>query len=480
MRRTCGVACLLCVVATALAVELGGSTKTLASKDPQGSEIAELRAVQETVVQAQHDLDGMNQDEQDAAAMGSEAPAKKASDARADLGEALMKEDDLLQNPAEDTDAAVQAEAMANNVLQEGATEGEEKADHKDVAQVFDLAKTLKQSDLLPEGWTEKTDATTGKNYYENTVTKTTSWDPPRSLVGIALAAAKGQLQLRREVDEMKAKMESQQDLGESANTAVDAQCPKQVEALLGNVHKLQATVKSLAAKLNLTGEQKQLLDNLMKSVVLPAVKPPAKPAAKPPAKPAAKPPAKPAAKPPAKPAAKPGATHAQAETKSMDLGEGDTIEASGSPVELREAEALEQQDDKRERQEVEAAMEAETQEVSKRFAADQKEKEEVIKKASMQAGTAMEQKMAKQDAELLAADHDTEDSMRSIVGSQQQLENEQALFSGTMTPDEVNAVVDPDISKMEKEDLEESNGFAAVYTNHHVAAHNLGSHSRP
>ena len=82
-------ACLLCVVATALAVELGGSTKTLASKDPQGSEIAELRAVQETVVQAQHDLDGMNQDEQDAAAMGSEAPAKKASDARADLGEAF-------------------------------------------------------------------------------------------------------------------------------------------------------------------------------------------------------------------------------------------------------------------------------------------------------------------------------------------------------------------------------------------------------
>ena len=149
MRRTCGVACLLCVVATALAVELGGSTKTLASKDPQGSEIAELRAVQETVVQAQHDLDRMNQDEQDAAAMGSEAPAKKASDARADLGEAPMKEDGLLQNPAEDTDAAVQAEAMANNVLQEGAAEGGEKADHKGVAQVFDLAKTLKQSGNL-------------------------------------------------------------------------------------------------------------------------------------------------------------------------------------------------------------------------------------------------------------------------------------------------------------------------------------------
>lgn len=34
-----------------------------------------------------------------------------------DLGEALMNEDDAMGNPLEDTDAAVQAEAMSNNVL---------------------------------------------------------------------------------------------------------------------------------------------------------------------------------------------------------------------------------------------------------------------------------------------------------------------------------------------------------------------------
>jgi hypothetical protein len=439
----------LAVAVALLAVVVTHADGDATSLAPMSPEIAELRSAQATVAQAQKDLDGLDQNVQDSATMAASAQAKGKA-AQPDLGEALMKEDDLSVAPAEDTDAAVQAEAMANNVLQAGSAEGEDKADPKDVGKVFDLAKSLKQSDLLPEGWVEKTDASSGKNYYENKLTKTTSWDPPRSLVGIALAAAKGQLKMKQELEEMKSKMESR-DLGESANTAVESQCPKKVQELVGDVKKLENTLKSLAQHLNLTGEQQKRLAELMKTVAVPVMPktPPAKKAKKPAAKkPAAKKPAakKPAAKKPADPS---------------------------KPIELGETEALEASDDAKEAHEVEAAMKAEQQNVAKNFASEEAAREKAIEEASLKAGKDMESKMAQQDKALMASDQETDASMHDIVGSAQQLANEQALFAGTMTPDQVNAAVDPEISKMEKGDLGEGldiehddfkdNSFAAI-----------------
>jgi len=53
-----------------------------------------------------------------------------------------------------------------------------------------------------------------------------------------------------------------------------------------------------------------------------------------------------------------------------------------------------------------------------------------------------------------MASDKEDDDRMNDIIGDQHSLETEQALFRGTMTPQQVNDVVDPDIADMEKEDL--------------------------
>merc|ERR1711988_1909855 len=110
------------------------------------------------------------------------------------------------------------------------------------------------------------------------------------------------------EMKAMKMKMD-RQDLGESSETE-SSKCPSKVKELLGDVQKLQTTVRQLASKLNLTGEQQRLLTDLMRTVVIPA---PVNPAAKPPAKPAAKPPAKPPAKSTAKSAKPPAKAGAKA-----------------------------------------------------------------------------------------------------------------------------------------------------------------------
>merc|ERR1711871_272908 len=241
--------------------------------------------------------------------------------------------------PGLDNDAAVQVEAAQNAVKQEDETEGEEAANPKDVEKVLDLANSMKKTDLLPAGWEEKFDTSSGKNYYENMHTKTTTWDPPRSLVGIALTAAQGQLSLRKQVQalkrRLKLKMESG-DLGESADVneedEVKSKCPKEVARLLDTAKKLHSTVGSLAEKLNLTGEQQQILKKLMATTPVPQIDDAVLAAAKP------KPKVTKASKKAAKAAKKTMKKNANGDEHN-DLGES---AGTDEPVELGEAAALE------------------------------------------------------------------------------------------------------------------------------------------
>jgi len=421
------------------------------------AELVELRAAQHTVQQAQKDLDAVDDDSHgmdvEEAVEGHPAEAKAAKKKNHPfLGEAddLMKADDKLGNPTVDTDAAVEAEAMNNGVLGEGEAEGEDAAKPGDVKKAFDLAKNLKSTDLLPEGWIEKHDADTGKPYYENTLTKTTTWDPPKSLVGIAMEAAKGQLRAEAELKEMKMRM-SQQDLGESADTSVSAKCPKKLKEILGKANKLKGMVRDLAAKLNLTTEQQKILDNLMKGVILPAVgMAPKKPAA---AKPGVK---KKAAAKKKGPAAKNPPTNkktagaakkplpskkSSAATKGkQDLGESASVT---KPVTLAEEEALEAQDDRVSEEMAAKAVKAEAARVASDFHTKQEADEKSIQKMSEAAGKAIEDKMAKEDAALLKSDKETESSVRDIIGDQKQYEAEQGLLQGTMTPEQVEKMVE-------------------------------------
>lgn len=418
-------------------------------------ELASLRSAQDTVKQAQFDLDGIDQNSADRAAMGAAAAVKEKqqeSQEHPDLGEALMKEDDANPMPGLDNDAAVQVEAAQNAVKQEDETEGEEAANPKDVEKVLDLANSMKKTDLLPAGWEEKFDASSGKNYYENMHSKTTTWDPPRSLVGIALTAAQGQLSLRRQVQalkrKLKLKMESG-DLGESADVneedEVKTKCPKEAARLLDTAKKLHSTVGSLAEKLNLTGEQQQILKKLMATTPVPQIDDAVLAAAKP--KPKVTKASKKAAQ-----AAKTTIKKIAAGDEHNDLGESaDTDE----PVELGEAAALEATADAKESAAVQAAMRAESTRVAKQFADDEQEKQEIAKKAAIEAGNAIDDKMAKEDAALFDSDKEDDASMQNIVGDQKQLEMEQAMFRGHMTPDQLNQVVDPDIAEMEKDDLQ-------------------------
>merc|ERR1712070_1152186 len=105
------------------------------------TEIASLRSAQDTVKKAQSDLDNIDQNEADAAAMGTTEMLREEAEAKQhhpDLGEALMQEDDATVSAGLDTDAAVQVEATQQAVQQENESEGEEKADTKDVKRVFD------------------------------------------------------------------------------------------------------------------------------------------------------------------------------------------------------------------------------------------------------------------------------------------------------------------------------------------------------
>merc|ERR1712070_857769 len=379
------VALVACLVLAAAAV---------AEEDPtQNAELAALHEAQATVMSAQKDLDNVSEDanddmmEEDAAAAHSK---KKSGKKHQMLGEAddLMKLDDKTGNPEVDSDAAVEAEAMSNNVLGEGMAEGEDAAKPADVKKVFSLAKSLQPTDLLPEGWEEKHDSASGKPYYENMMTKTTTWDPPKSLVGIAMAAAKGQLHAEEQM-------------------------------------------------------------KLMKDAVIPLLLD-AKPAAKKPAakKPAAK---KPAAKNPAakKPAAKKPAAEKPAANTQNDLGES---QSTSKPLTLKQEKALEANDEKMAQLVAANAVKREADKVASKFKQQQNAEELAIRKASNDAGKAIEEKLAKEDAALMQSDKETEQSMTDIIGDKDQYEAEQGLLQGTLSPNQVQSLIDPKTAKMEKD----------------------------
>jgi len=164
------------------------------------------------------------------------------------------------------------------------------------------------------------------------------------------------------------------------------------------------------------------------------------------------------------KTAAKVAKTAKSAEEHS-DLGESNDLlgakkDMPDMPAELGESAALEVQDETAEEAKVAAAMKAESAKVAQQFAKDQSDRAEVIRKASVQAGQDIESKMAKEDQALMEDDKETDSRMQDIIGDQQSLETEQALFRGTLTPDQVNKVVDPDVADMEKEDLTTGDDF--------------------
>ena len=143
----CAVAILLAVVDSAPAL-----SRTAIANAVMGPELAALKQAQETVKNAQLDLDGIDQNTADQDTLGPKELAKeKKPAAHPDLGEALMQEDDAssVAELGEDSDAAVQVEATQADVEEENNQEGLELADPKDINKVFDLAKTMKQSGSL-------------------------------------------------------------------------------------------------------------------------------------------------------------------------------------------------------------------------------------------------------------------------------------------------------------------------------------------
>jgi len=164
--------------------------------------------------------------------------------------------------------AAVQADDAQNSIRQEAVYEGDDAAPEEDTQRALQLAEELKSTDLLPPGWVEKTDQKTGKCYYENIEAKKTTWDPPRSLVSIALAAARGQRDAQIKIKSLRMKLEemsSSRDLGESASSS----CSGEVQKALGSFKQAVSPMianffQSLAKDLNLTGEQQQLLQKTM------------------------------------------------------------------------------------------------------------------------------------------------------------------------------------------------------------------------
>lgn len=259
---------------------------------------------------------------------------------------------------------------------------------------------------------------------------------------------------MKKELSALKMRMrERESDLGESADTSVHsgAKCSKMVTRLLTEAKQLQHTVKNLAAKLDLTGEQQGMLKKLMATTVIPEV--PEEMLAKP-KKAAAMAPTDLKKKKISKAAAKKAAGD-----DHNDLGESQDPN-DDMPAELGEAAALEAKDESTESAKVEAAMRLESTKVAKRFAEDEQERQTMVQKAAVAAGKAIDKKMAEEDDALMKSDEATDLSMNDIIGSQKSLETEQALFRGTLSPDQVNQVVDPDIAQMEKEDLNDSADF--------------------
>jgi len=452
------------LLAVALIVATVGAVTTEANPIEDAvmkSEMAALARAKDTVKAAQTSLNNVDDDQQEAVVVRKTSVVKEAKAldknplAGPSLGDALMTEDDETpENLGESAEVGAQAQAVQQDMAAASEAEGEEHAGEKDIKKTFDLAKSMRASDLLPEGWVEKYDAGAGKNYYENSASGKTSWDPPRSLVSIAMTAAQGQLQMKKQMEKMEMKMKemsSENDLGESGGVGVSqcASAKAKLTEMSAVAKKLHATVHSLSAKLNLTGEQQKMLAKLLKTHAVPEL---------------------PAGLSQAKAVSKKITAKAKKMKKSIkkekdhpDLGESDEDIEHQKPVELQEAVALMRNDDNLESKRVAAAMQAEATRVSDQFHENEKERAEVVRKASLEAAAAVDKKMAAEDEALFTSDKDADDSMDQIISDQKNLENEQAMFRGTMTPQQVNQVLDPEIADMEKADLTSDDDFTPV-----------------
>merc|ERR1719353_2727093 len=247
------------------------------------AEMAALRRAQDTVKIAQKALTGVDDEQQEDKILRKTNVKKdmveldKDPMAGPDIGDALMTEDDKVPDKelGESAEMGDQAQAVQQEVAAQGEAEGEEHADDKDIKKTFDLAKSMKATDLLPEGWVEKVDGSTGRAYYENAESGKTTWDAPRSLVAIAMTAAQGQMQMKKHLEKMEMKMREmsrESDLGESGGVGVQscARATTKLTEMHAVAKKLHDTVKSMSAKLNLTGEQQKMLKALLKTHAVP------------------------------------------------------------------------------------------------------------------------------------------------------------------------------------------------------------------
>jgi len=261
-------------------------------------------------------------------------------------------------------------------------------------------------------------------------------------------------MQMKKKVEEMEMRMRDmsrESDLGESGGVAVHscARAATKLTEMHAVAKKLHDTVKSMSAKLNLTGEQQKMLKALLKTHAVPEL-----PAGLMKAKAVAN-----------KIAAKTKKIKEAAKAEHPDLGESAEIEkiVHSEPAELQEHQALMDNDDAMESKRVEAAMKAEAVRVSDQFHDNEKERSEIVRKASLEAASAIDKKMAAEDEALFSSDRDTNHNMEDIISDQKNLENEQAMFRGTMTPAQVNQVLDPEIADMEKADLSSDDDFTPV-----------------
>merc|ERR1711998_572087 len=95
-------------------------------------------------------------------------------------------------------------------------------------------------------------------------------------------------------------------------------------------------------------------------------------------------------------------------------------------------------------------AVKREADKVAAKFKQQQNAEELAIRKASNDAGKAIEEKLAKEDAALMQSDKETEQSMTDIIGDKDQYEAEQGLLQGTLSPNQVQSLFDP-IKKLTK-----------------------------
>jgi len=277
--------CLALVICATAAMATGHAFEAPQDLQSVENEVRKVAAEISTMHHASDDaaLDAQATGDDHDAQLDDAKEAHRQADPVMQLEEADDASDSHIQELEGET-AKVQSDDTRNDMAQEASAEGFEKAPAADTARAFELADGLKKSDLLPPGWVEKADQKSGKTYYENLEAGKTTWEAPRSLVSIALAAARGQRDSQTQIQMLKTKLEemsSTRDLGESAGNGCGAMKKAQEAMQHAAVAKMKEVVSSLAKDLNLTGEQQKMLDVKMKKLQLPTFAPPV-PAAKP------------------------------------------------------------------------------------------------------------------------------------------------------------------------------------------------------